>query len=56
MSKIYPRGIFEFFPNHIRVTIIFKNNVFMINDKQGFFFNRYNLNEIQISILKGYTA
>ena len=27
--KTYPRDIFEFFPNHIRVTIPFKENKFM---------------------------
>lgn len=50
--KIYPKDIFEFFPNHIRVTIHFNDNKFIKNDKYSENFENYNLNEIQISILK----
>ena len=50
--KVYSKDIFEFFPNHIRVTIYFNENKFSnqhtINDN----FNYENLTEIQKSILK----
>ena len=49
---MFPKDIFEFFPNHIRVTIYFNENKFSnqhtINDN----FNYENLTEIQKSILK----
>lgn len=47
--KVYPRDIFEFFPNHIRVTIYYKENNFIKEDNK---FNCSNLNEIQKSIMK----
>lgn len=50
--KVYPKDIFEFFSNHIRVSIYFKDNEFekQIEKKQSF--KSYNLNEIQKSILE----
>ena len=50
--KVYPKNIFEFFPNHIRVTIFFKDNKFIKNIKDYENFENSNLNEIQKSILK----
>lgn len=47
--KVYPRDIFEFFPNHIRVTIYYNENNFIKEDNE---FNYLNLNEIQKSIMK----
>ena len=47
--KIYPKEIFEFFSNHIRVTIYFKENNFY---KQNNIFEFTDLNEIQKSILE----
>lgn len=47
--KVYPKNIFEFFPNHIRVTINFNSNDFVKNNTYS---KSYNLNEIQRSILK----
>lgn len=49
--KIYPKDIFEFFPNHIRVTINFKNNEF-INQEEKNNYDYVKLNEIQKSILE----
>ncbi len=46
--KVYPKDIFEFYPNHIRVTIYFEENYFQKEEKVDFI----NLNEIQNSILK----
>lgn len=46
--KVYPKSIFEFFPNHIRVTIDFKEND-LSEFKNSFEF--INLNEIQRAIL-----
>lgn len=48
--KVYSKDIFEFFPNHIRVTIYFNDNKFINNDSSDF--KNYNLSEIQKSILK----
>ena len=48
--KVYPKDIFEFFPNHIRVTINFKENEFLRKGKSLMNYNQ--LNEIQNSILK----
>ena len=50
--KVYPKDIFEFFPNHIRVTIHFNDNKFINQEKYSENFKKYNLNEIQESILK----
>ena len=50
--KVYPKDIFEFFPNHIRVTIHFNDNKFISQEKYSESFKNYNLNEIQESILK----
>lgn len=50
--KFYPKDIFEFFPNHIRVTIYFNENNFLIDQKESNPSNYPNLNEIQNSILK----
>lgn len=50
--KVYSKDIFEFFPNHIRVTVYFKDNEFLLNDKKELEINNYVLNEIQKSILK----
>lgn len=50
--KVYPKDIFEFFPNHIRVTIHFNDNKFINQEKYVENFKNYNLNEIQESILK----
>ena len=50
--KVYPKSIFEFFPNHIRVTIPFNDNIFITQEKDNENFKSYNLNEIQESILK----
>ena len=50
--KVYPKDIFEFFPNHIRVTIHFNDNKFINKEKYSENFKYYNLNEIQVSILK----
>lgn len=47
--KIYPKDIFEFYPNHIRVTIYFNENAFAKYNKD---FEFPNLNEIQKSILE----
>lgn len=47
--KVYPKNIFEFFPNHIRVTIHFNSNDFA---KNNIYSKSYDLNEIQQSILK----
>lgn len=47
--KIYPKDIFEFFPNHIRVTVYFKENNFVQQNKH---FEFTNLNEIQRTILE----
>ena len=49
--KVYPKDIFEFFSNHIRVTINFRNNEF-INQEEKNNYDYVNLNEIQKSILK----
>ena len=49
--KIYPKDIFEFFPNHIRVTVNFKYNDF-INQEEKINYEYVYLNEIQKSILK----
>lgn len=48
--KVYPKDIFEFFPNHIRVSIYFRNNDF--EKKTEEIIKITNLNEIQKSILK----
>lgn len=48
--KVYPKDIFQFFPNHIRVTIYFKENSFMKQTEKKFEF--IGINEIQKSILK----
>lgn len=50
--KAYTKDIFQFFPNHIRVTIYFKNNSFMKQSESEFKFINLSLNEIQKSILK----
>ncbi len=47
--KIYPKDIFEFYPNHIRVTIIFELNKF---EKESDVIIPSELNEIQSSIIK----
>ncbi len=47
--KIYPKDIFEFYPNHIRVTINFELNIF---EKETDFIIPSELNEIQSSIMK----
>ena len=50
--KVYPKDIFEFFPNHIRVTIHFNDNKFTNQEKYSENIKKYNLNEIQESILR----
>ena len=50
--KVYPKDIFEFYPNHIRVTIYFKENEFMDKIKDNEILINSDLNEIQKSILK----
>ena len=50
--KVYPKDIFDFFPNHIRVTIHFNDNKFINQEKNSEVYKNYNLNEIQESILK----
>lgn len=47
---MYPKDISEFFPNHIRVSIYFRNNDF--EKKTEEIIKITNLNEIQKSILK----
>ncbi len=47
--KTYSRDIFEFFPNHIRVTIPFKENKFM---KEKNNFEKLDISQIQKNILK----
>ena len=48
--KIYPRKIFQFFPNHIRVTIFFNENNFANHNIKEF--ENLTVNEIQKSILQ----
>ena len=45
--KIYPKNIFEFFPNHIRVTINFKNNEFINQEEK----NNYDRVKLYLSFL-----
>lgn len=50
--KVYPKNIFEFFPNHIRVTIYFNDNKFIDSNLYTQRIKNYHLNEIQESILR----
>ena len=50
--KVYQKDIFEFYPNHIRVTIYFKENEFLDKIKKNKILINSDLNEIQKSILK----
>ena len=50
--KVYQKDIFEFYPNHIRVTIYFKENEFLDKIKENKILINSDLNEIQKSILK----
>ena len=49
--KVYPNDIFEFFPNHIRVTIHFNDNKFISQEKYSENFKNYNLNENDMKII-----
>ncbi len=48
--KVYDRNIFEFYPNHIRVTIPFNDNTLNSNKNEEFIDNN-SLSKIQNSIL-----
>ncbi len=50
--KTYNKNIFEFFPNHIRVTIPFNSNDFDLKEKNDLFKEKAPLNKLQNSILK----
>lgn len=50
--KVYSKDIFEFFSNHIRVSIYFKENNFAKKSEKNIEFINNDLNEIQKSILK----
>jgi len=50
--KIYEKDIFEFYPNHIRVTIPFNNNEFNKGNNNNKNYLNDNLTEIQKSIIK----
>ena len=49
--RVYPKDIFEFFPNHIRVTIYFNSNRFMEENSLKKKIATYDINETQKSIL-----
>ncbi len=49
--KVYDRNIFEFYPNHIRVTIPFNDNTLNSNKNEEFIDNN-SLSKIQNSILQ----
>ena len=50
--KTYEKDIFQFFPNHIRVTIPFRSNEFRRKEKEFVFTENNKLNNLQNSILK----
>lgn len=50
--KTYDKNIFEFFPNHIRVTVPFSRNEFKENVILSANITNYNLNKLQKSIIK----
>ena len=50
--KTYDKSIFEFFPNHIRVTVPFNNNVFKANNEVSENVPFKSLNNLQKSIMK----
>lgn len=49
--KVYDKSIFEFFPNHIRVTIPFKNNTLQSKNSEEYV-EKESLSKIQNTILK----
>ncbi len=49
--KIYDKSIFEFYPNHIRVTIPFNTNTLNSKNNEDYI-EKENLNKIQNTILK----
>lgn len=49
--RVYPKDIFEFFPNHIRVTIYFNSNRFIEENSLKKKIATYDINETQKSIL-----
>ncbi len=50
--KTYDKSIFEFFPNHIRVTVPFNNNEFRNNNEVSENVRFKSLNNLQKSIIK----
>lgn len=50
--KTYDKNIFEFFPNHIRVTVPFSRNEFKKNPILSISVTNENLNKLQKSIIK----
>lgn len=50
--KYYNKNIFEFFPNHIRVSIPFKENKFISKNETQLHFYDINMSNIDNSILK----
>ena len=50
--KVYSKDIFEFFSNHIRVSIYFKENNFAKKSEKNIEFINNDLNKIQKAILK----
>lgn len=50
--KAYDKSIFEFFPNHIRVTVPFNNNEFKGNNEVSKNVSLKSLNNLQKSIIK----
>ena len=50
--KTYDKNIFEFFPNHIRVTVPFSRNEFKENVVSLENIKNENLNKLQKSIIK----